>query len=242
MSTILTSMKQSRQRRKRRVRWLSVQNSGFSSVISLSRGRNNQTINLTGPRTVCPGRVIVTLPYVEALNRAPGTFIDEYQFNLNSIFDPNRTGTGHQPMGYDQWANFYGRYRVIRVRVQVAFVNANTAVPIQCTISATNSTTALTLLSGSEQPYSATTLLSTRAGMDTATLTRTYNLHDIVGKTPLEYQGSDLDQAQIGASPGELAILHVNVASIDGSNITYQVVVRLYFTVELFDANELGES
>jgi hypothetical protein len=35
-----------------------------------------------------------------------------YSFRLNSPFDPNYTASGHQPMGFDQWAAFYNHYVV----------------------------------------------------------------------------------------------------------------------------------
>ena len=35
------------------------------------------------------------------------------RFNLNNIYDPDRTGVGHQPYGYDQLGAIYNRYRVI---------------------------------------------------------------------------------------------------------------------------------
>lgn len=42
-------------------------------------------------------------------------------FRMNSIFDPNETGVGHQPMYYDQLAALYGRYVVINSWIRVTF-------------------------------------------------------------------------------------------------------------------------
>jgi hypothetical protein len=36
----------------------------------------------------------------------------DQQFRLNSIFDPDYTGVGHQPLAHDQWALFYNHYVV----------------------------------------------------------------------------------------------------------------------------------
>jgi hypothetical protein len=43
----------------------------------------------------------------------------EYVYRLNSVFDPDQTGVGGQPDGYDQLKVLYGRYRVIAVGVEV---------------------------------------------------------------------------------------------------------------------------
>jgi len=39
----------------------------------------------------------------------------ERQFGLNCMFDPNLTGVGHQPMGFDELMALYRRYRVWKV-------------------------------------------------------------------------------------------------------------------------------
>lgn len=41
-----------------------------------------------------------------------GSSIWQYHFRINSTFDPDKTGTGTQPMGRDQMAALYNRYMV----------------------------------------------------------------------------------------------------------------------------------
>jgi hypothetical protein len=36
-----------------------------------------------------------------------------YVYRGNNIYDPDLTGTGHQPMGFDQWAALYSQFQVI---------------------------------------------------------------------------------------------------------------------------------
>jgi len=52
--------------------------------------------------TVRPQRLIVKLPYFQSgqLSSAIGAYVGQL-FNLNSIYDPDRIGTGHQPLGVD---------------------------------------------------------------------------------------------------------------------------------------------
>jgi hypothetical protein len=40
-----------------------------------------------------------------------------YVFRANSVYDPDYTGVGHQPMGYDVWAGQYTHYIVEQSRV-----------------------------------------------------------------------------------------------------------------------------
>lgn len=61
-----------------------------------------------------------TLRYKEAvlLDPSAGQF-KTYVFKTNDLYDPNYTGTGHQPMGYDQLAAVYSHYSVSRSRIKV---------------------------------------------------------------------------------------------------------------------------
>lgn len=43
-------------------------------------------------------------------------------FRANSLFDPDRTGTGHQPYGFDQLAVAYGHYIVTGSRITARYL------------------------------------------------------------------------------------------------------------------------
>lgn len=62
------------------------------------------------------------LRYVDqdaVFNSSPTGLIQTYRFSTNGIYDPNITGTGHQPMGFDQWATYYNHYTVIGAKIRV---------------------------------------------------------------------------------------------------------------------------
>lgn len=40
-------------------------------------------------------------------------------FRANSLYDPDYTGTGHQPRYFDQWTTMYGRYVVLGSKIRV---------------------------------------------------------------------------------------------------------------------------
>lgn len=63
-----------------------------------------------------PNTKFVTHKYVETVYIGPGSagLYTSYAFNANSLFDPNNTGFGHQPMFRDQMANEYSYYTVLR--------------------------------------------------------------------------------------------------------------------------------
>lgn len=76
-----------------------------------------------------PQKMIETHTYCEAvtLNTGAGGTLTSYNFSANGMFDPNITGTGHQPMFYDQMAAIYNHYCVIGSKCTVEFVCTNTS-------------------------------------------------------------------------------------------------------------------
>lgn len=72
-------------------------------------------------RNIFPSRIQVKLNYYETVLLASTEVAAqaEYVFNLNSLFDPNQSGTGSQPRGFDQWASMYSNYLVKGVAYRI---------------------------------------------------------------------------------------------------------------------------
>jgi len=76
------------------------------------------------PRGPCPVFIRQTLKYSEygvTFNPGAAGVPAVYVFSANGLFDPNITGVGHQPRGFDQWSAFYGLYSVKASRITVMF-------------------------------------------------------------------------------------------------------------------------
>jgi len=67
---------------------------------------------------------IRTLSYSDSFTMSnTAGILSEYQFRANSLFDPNLSGTGHQPFGFDQIAQFYNHYDVLSSYIKVTVVS-----------------------------------------------------------------------------------------------------------------------
>lgn len=63
----------------------------------------------------------------------PGAGIaTQWFYSANSAFDPDSSGTGHQPIGYDVMSSLYEHYCVVRSSITVTFYPLST--PIRCGI------------------------------------------------------------------------------------------------------------
>ena len=73
--------------------------------------KKRPTVNVNRSLQPFAQRYIAKMKYSEQLKVTgpAGGGLAAYRFNLNSIFDPNRTGFGHQPYGHDQLAGLYNR-------------------------------------------------------------------------------------------------------------------------------------
>ncbi len=84
----------------------------------------NQMVSTRHP---VPKRTITKLKYTETLliNPPAGGGGFTHVFRANGMFDPDATGTGHQPMGFDQWMLFYDHFTVTGSTIKVNFLNRN---------------------------------------------------------------------------------------------------------------------
>lgn len=63
--------------------------------------------------------------YCQQIAITPGLTAAVHSFRINSMFDPDLTGTGHQPLFRDIMSGIYSRYRVNYVKYRVTFLQRN---------------------------------------------------------------------------------------------------------------------
>jgi hypothetical protein len=213
-----------------------------------SKSRKGNTHNPTGMgqltawSTVSPvvPRLRTHMKYAETIT-ASGLPFFEYLFNLNSLFDPNRTGVGHQPLGFDQLATLYEKYRVYNVRYIVRALSSTLDPVTFTTVSSNTSSGLATALVASEQAYAINCNKLVNA-YNAGTISGDVNLATLNGKTHSQYAADDITSASISTSPIELLVLHVCLGNATGGNVAATAHVTLEFDCEWFDAFQLTSS
>lgn len=138
-----------------------------------------------------------------------------YTFSVNSIFDPDFSGSGNQPIGMDQWAQFYGRYRVLKFRYKIYMVNLSSTVKVMAGIYfSPQSTMPANPTSWMAQPdlggkTRAVVLSAQGGGRDVATLSGSARLCDVFGVTQKEYTAEMDFAALVTNSPARQAYMHI---------------------------------
>lgn len=171
-------------------------------------------------------------------------------FRANSVFDPDFTGVGHQPLGFDQWAAVYGAYRVTKCTVTARTVPdaASSTTPSGFCLMAHNTTGEITSISAglhsiSEQGDRSKILIggsfsASVTGKQIQSVSYTMDLAKYNGK-PLDAD----DTAVISENPANVNLITLVQQSInlnDPGEQTY--LVDIVYDVEFMEPKRLAQS
>lgn len=159
--------------------------------------------------------------------------------NLNSVYDPDRTGVGHQPYGFDQLTPIYNRYRVIACTYSVNAYNGTTPIRFGCLPS--NEIPPIGNMDElCENPRSRWAIQLPNGS--TEQVKGAVSIPSLFGRTKSQYMADDRYQATNSSSPQELALLNIYAQSLSNVPTDVQVTVTLNYLVEWFDPAPIDQS
>lgn len=187
-------------------------------------------------------RYVCRMKYCENILRTSIAGPATYTYNLNSLFDPNRTGTGHQPYGHDTFELLYNRYRVISCSYAISAIDTNGKYIQLATVPANEVLTITDIAQVSENPRCRYITQAPNAALKT--LKGTVSIPSLVGRSRSQYMADDRYQATFGSSPSELAILNIAAQTLSGAadNMSIAFNITLVYTVEVFDVKNVPQS
>jgi hypothetical protein len=203
-----------------------------------------------------PTSADVTFTYATHFQVAPSLAApSSYQFNATGLFDPDQTGTGHQPLGFDQWlgtsnsTGFYQNYQVDTADIHVtAYSNADdsTAQAIICLgLSDDTSFSFTSIDTAMETPSFKTAFLGTEASCNGIVhLKHHFDASKFFGvPRPALYARTDL-QAIYSANPTQNALFSILVQGPQNGTTPGAVtfVVQIKFRAHLTERKELNTS
>lgn len=203
-------------------------------------GRSHMVLNRA--LAPIPQRFITKMKYSEFVS---ADVFGIHRFNLNSIYDPNRTGVGHQPYGFDTLASLYNRYRVIacgyRIHVAAGTGTSGSQSFQVVALPANEELSTSSLSEWRENPRAK--YICQNAGAPTVFLKGKTYIPSLVGRTRAQYMADDRYQATTAASPNELAILNLAIGGgADTLTAGAGIQILLEYTVEFFDIKHLAQS
>lgn len=79
--------------------------------------------NLVLSKAPIPNKFATKLRYAQSGSVNPGVsgVAGVQVFNASSCYDPDTTGVGHQPRGFDQWMTMFDHFTVIGAKITITF-------------------------------------------------------------------------------------------------------------------------
>lgn len=190
-------------------------------------------------------RQIVKMRYSEDINLTASTALQNYDFRANSIYDPNLTGTGHQPLGHDQWNTFYDHYVVLGAKISVKMFHTNNTNTDSVFFSLGLQDTSNTMTSQThirEQPRSTWTMVSPpSAGQSQRMLAKKFSAKQFFGAKSIVVW--DKLGAAFGYNPTEDALFRIfyqNATSVNNVGVGINVIIE--YIVLMSEPKTLGQS
>lgn len=200
-----------------------------NAVVSVSKARN------------FPAYVDVCLKYNElfTINAGSGTSA-LHLFRANSVFDPNFTGVGHQPLGFDEWAAVYGKYRVIKSSCKImACMNgvSTTSQAIFGVRTTSDSGTTTNITRNMEQTNCKWTMVT--GSLEPKTLTCYWNIKSVASMS-----NEDNLNAAVTGNPVQEDYFQVFYHAIDDviDADALRCAAEIEYTVRFFEVKQLGQS
>lgn len=188
-----------------------------------------------------PTSQIIKLRYCETIELDASTAATNiYYFRANSIYDPNFSGTGHQPYAHDTLATVYNHYQVVKSVCSATFAAVDPAAGRgSCHVG-------LAIEDGTTFTTTIDTVCEQKAvkhavlpAMQKVTLRQGYNA-DI--HFPIETPQATT--ASFGSNPNEVAYFKLfhQYLNVNVDPFVVSVFVQIDFTVKVWELKALGQS
>jgi hypothetical protein len=175
-----------------------------------------------------PDKMLTKLRYVDTylLSISSGSIAKQVMY-VNSVFDPDNSGTGHQPLYRDTYAGIYDQYAVVSAKCKVKFMNLSSGDSLICGMviddDASTSTTANTLC---EQNHGQHTILPPISGsLSSHTFTFDWDCKKILGIDPF---ASETYKTPVASNPTEISSLLLWVTNTNATSF----IVPVHFEME----------
>ncbi len=197
-----------------------------------------------------PMRANHNLRYGQALTLtagSTGTYGTEQVMRLNSVFDPDLTGTGHQPYGFDTLASIYTKYKVFAITAEISFSDPS-ADGLIVSVAFQSPGNPITITGASpdtvmERPGTWSQRLN-NTGSQTAVLKQHFPLWQLAGCTKMQFEADiDVYSSATSNNPNRTPYIRIAVAALDqASTPTVRCQVIILYHTEFYDRTTLAQS
>jgi hypothetical protein len=189
-----------------------------------------------------PDEITVTLRYAEVQEYTAATAHNQI-YRGNGPYDPDYTGLGVQPLGFDELSALYVNHRVIKSDVKVTYGNLCGANAMVCVIPVLATTTFAAKEAAMCMPHSKWMTIGQVNGVSTNRLTHSMETHTILG-CPRSVVQNDSDLwGDVGSVPAVQWFWYVYSGSTDSATTQVGTLsVEIQYRVTFFKRQTLQMS
>lgn len=166
-------------------------------------------------------------------------------FRMNSVYDPDFTGLGHQPLYFDQFTPVYEKYVVLGATIQVDFspltddTDITTAGPWTIGIAFNNSNSwSSSTATLTEQNKSITTMIGRDKGTSIRTLKSDFDLRRDLGKS---WSDDDV-QSFVNTNPSSQMLAYVWCSDQNLTSGSVKINTTITYRVKFFEQKQISSS
>jgi len=190
-----------------------------------------------------PPRYRCSLRYADTITLSSTTgAVASYVYSANGLYDPDITGTGHQPAGFDSMMLSFEHYTVVSARMTATFHNNTASVQPTAALGLNASSTPTTTVTQLIEDGLITTVRMNGNGVYgcVQTLQRTINIGKFGGVPSLlsdsNYRGS------VAGNPAEQSYFHLQLWNTELSTSSSAVDVQIEYIAVFTEPRKLTSS
>lgn len=188
-----------------------------------------------------PNSIITKLRYSEvtSINSTTGS-LAKYNFSSNNVYDPNVTGTGHQPLYYDTYASIYDQYVVIGSKIHVTFMPKSTTLNAIVGITGDDEGSTTTTFDTLCESNNTVSGVCGPVGSEQTMMTMTFEPQEMFG---VDAKSDGASQTAVGSSPSEQWYWQVFSIPQDGiSTLAMDIKVLIEYTVKFSELKSQNQN
>lgn len=201
------------------------------------RKRRSPSTVVSLSRSPFPASIVTKMRYNETILLNPGISTPAvHYFSANGLYDPNITGSGHQPLGFDQYTPIYDHYTVLGSRITIRAVANDSSTPLGANmvgVYTNDDTTAVTSYDTViEQGKGNVKILSGASATGQCTVAHNFSTKKFFGVT--DVKDNDQLKGSSSTNPGDGAFFVVFAQGLDAAtnqgalfaNVTIDYIVQ----------------
>jgi hypothetical protein len=211
----------------------------MKTLTTATRGLSNKTFAFDRGRWILPPRLTTRLRYTNQYISSAVTSANQvYRF---SAFDPDFTGAGAQPVGFDQLIALYQYFRVMKARGRCVGGSGTGAFILSLFASASSANPSTTNAVCGQPEFTTATCTGVN-GVPVDVETPWIDIPAFFGLTAEEYRADNGFWGAVGADPINVVYFHLNYAWDGSTTMTVRTLEFVELELEFFLPVQLASS